>query len=369
MLTEENKKQNDGEQISKTDESELSKDEEPRQELEQISKEIKLGNEGEGEKQDNIVIHTMPERFRIIKVGASKARMTGLLIFGGGGIVLIAMSILLYFFIFRDKASQPIEYQAPSQAFEERKTEVSTELSQEPSDKEVAKEIITEQASPLSEEFRVTTSTPEETIEKATTTPPITSTTSPTSLSLGVDTDGDGLTDKEEALLGTNSQAVDSDGDGYNDLAEIENLYDPADSGKLIDNQAIQKFTNESFGYSLLFPNIWESSTVGGDDSIIFRSPDNQFIQIIVQTNSSKDNIEEWYKKQFKLASLSALRIVQEQNWQGVESEDGLIIYLTGKAKKNYIFIITYNPGTEIVLHYLTIFELVKKSFVIENNL
>ena len=368
MMAEENKKQNDKEQVGRIDKNE-SRQNEINQELKQVSGEIKLESEEGSEEQENIVIHTMPERFRIIKSGASKAKMTGLLIFGGGGIVLIVVSILLYFFIFRDKASQPIEYQAPSQALEERKTEVSTELSQETPEKEPVGETIPEQVSPLSEEPEVATSTPEEITEQATTTPPTTSTTSPASLSLGVDTDGDGLTDKEEALLGTNNQVVDSDGDGYNDLVEIKNLYNPAGPGELIDNQAIQKFTNKGFGYSLLFPGSWEDSTVGGDDSVVFRSPDNQFIQIIVQANISEDNIEEWYKKQFKLTSLSASRIVQEQNWQGVESEDGLIIYLADKTKKDYIFIITYNPGTEIVLHYLTIFELVKKSFVIGSSL
>ena len=35
------------------------------------------------------------------------------------------------------------------------------------------------------------------------------------------DTDGDGLTDKEELDSGTNPLLTDTDGDGYSDMAEI----------------------------------------------------------------------------------------------------------------------------------------------------
>ena len=37
-----------------------------------------------------------------------------------------------------------------------------------------------------------------------------------------VDTDGDGLTDEEELILGTNPQEPDSDGDGLSDIDEVE---------------------------------------------------------------------------------------------------------------------------------------------------
>lgn len=44
---------------------------------------------------------------------------------------------------------------------------------------------------------------------------------------VGVDTDGDGLSDGMEALLGTNPSSPDSDHDGYNDLLEVANGTDP----------------------------------------------------------------------------------------------------------------------------------------------
>lgn len=44
---------------------------------------------------------------------------------------------------------------------------------------------------------------------------------------VGVDTDGDGLSDGMEAFQGTNPNSPDSDGDGYSDLIEVANSTDP----------------------------------------------------------------------------------------------------------------------------------------------
>ncbi|MCU6361143.1 thrombospondin type 3 repeat-containing protein, partial [Enterobacter quasiroggenkampii] len=45
----------------------------------------------------------------------------------------------------------------------------------------------------------------------------------------GVDTDGDGLTDKEEEDLGTDPKNPDTDGDGLTDKEEVDNGTDPLD--------------------------------------------------------------------------------------------------------------------------------------------
>lgn len=44
-----------------------------------------------------------------------------------------------------------------------------------------------------------------------------------------VDTDGDGLSDEEEAIYGTNQFIKDTDGDGYNDCEEVIAGWDPLD--------------------------------------------------------------------------------------------------------------------------------------------
>ncbi|MDD5109938.1 MAG: hypothetical protein PHI63_01830 [Patescibacteria group bacterium] len=51
--------------------------------------------------------------------------------------------------------------------------------------------------------------------------------------SASLDTDGDGLTDQQEQMLGTDPNNPDTDGDGYSDGNEVKNGYNPLGSGKL----------------------------------------------------------------------------------------------------------------------------------------
>ncbi|MBU1202834.1 hypothetical protein KKH39_02220 [Patescibacteria group bacterium] len=49
------------------------------------------------------------------------------------------------------------------------------------------------------------------------------------------DTDGDGLTDYEESVLGTDPNNPDTDGDGYSDGQEMENGYNPLGDGQIFE--------------------------------------------------------------------------------------------------------------------------------------
>ncbi|MBA3047913.1 hypothetical protein KKC83_05090 [Patescibacteria group bacterium] len=179
------------------------------------------------------------------------------------------------------------------------------------------------------------------------------------------DRDQDGLTDKEEILLGCGLDSPDSDSDGYGDLPELLNLYNPSGQGGLIENLNISRYANKTYDYNIYYPANWSQSAVGGDDSIFFKSSDNHFIQIMSQPNAEKSRIEDWYKKQFSAELIKQERMILSENWNGVRSEDGLIVYLTDNSF-NYIFIITYNPGLDNVLEYINIFEMAVKSFEIK---
>ncbi|PLX24956.1 hypothetical protein C0580_03450 [Candidatus Parcubacteria bacterium] len=52
------------------------------------------------------------------------------------------------------------------------------------------------------------------------------------------DTDGDGLTDFMENMLGTDPEEADTDGDGYDDMTEFENDYNPLGEGDVDDYKA-----------------------------------------------------------------------------------------------------------------------------------
>lgn len=65
----------------------------------------------------------------------------------------------------------------------------------------------------------------------------------------GVDTDGDGLSDRGEAAIGTDPAAADTDGDGYADGLEVMNGYSPTGPGRMATNK---QFTSKSAGMIFL---------------------------------------------------------------------------------------------------------------------
>jgi hypothetical protein len=183
----------------------------------------------------------------------------------------------------------------------------------------------------------------------------------------GTDSDNDGLTDKEEFLLNSDLNSDDTDGDGYADLSEVVNLYNPNGEGKLEDSKTVKRYVNNTYSYSLIYPANWSVNKIGEDDSIIFKSGDNHFIQVVVQTNTNIQSIEEWYKSQFNESVISNDRLIEKSGWRGIKNEDGLTIYLTD-SEYIYIYTITYNPGNNKKLEYRNIFEMIVNSFEINSN-
>jgi|GEM_PF-1191670 len=185
----------------------------------------------------------------------------------------------------------------------------------------------------------------------------------------GSDSDSDGLTDKEEELLGADSEKADSDADGYSDLSELNNFYNPAGAGRLAENAGIKKYSDASFNFEILYPAGWSEEKSGGQ-AIILRSPDNHFLQALIQPNAEKEDIEAWYLKQFDITAVPDDWKTEKETldgktvWQGIKSPDGLTMYLTG-ADKEYIYVLTYSPGEGRTLEYLNIFNMVIASFTL----
>jgi len=175
------------------------------------------------------------------------------------------------------------------------------------------------------------------------------------------DDDSDGLSNAEELVLGSNVNSSDSDGDKFKDLEEFNNNYNPAGSGKLSNNTNLGSYLNTTFNFSLLYPVKWDRTIALTDDSVMFTAPNKQFMQILVQPNSSQAEIVEWYQATFNVTNIPNEQLVISESWDGVKAPNGLTIYLTNKDK-SYIFVVTYNLGTLNTLEYKNILDMMLRS-------
>ena len=347
-----------GEEINKLDNATHDRQEE-NAESEASREELK-------KREESIVIHTMPEKFRLNSAKLSKAKAAGIIIILAGGLLIIVVSAMLYYFLFKktasDTADLSLEQPVPA--------EETKEINSNSGEREITKDgegsgkadVGAGQATttvdfpflPGTEIATTTATTTDAQPDSATTTEPL--------ISSDGDSDGDGLTDKEEALLGTNSGMVDSDGDGYGDLQELLNLYNPIGSGGLTNSDYIGEYANNAFAYSVFYPIGWSRSYIGGDDLVMFRAEDRHSISIIVQPNANKIEISEWYKTQTSEEDIEEDRNIFVGSQAAIKSEDGLIVYLTD-SNKDYIYVISYVPAVDDSPIYKNVFALMIKSF------
>ncbi len=375
----------------------------------------------------NIAIFTMPEQFRFAALKKDGSRIIGLFIVIGGGLFIIVLAVLAYRYLFNTKpqtavnetanqaqvqqktnpapsatstatAPPPAPVQDPKEAYLDLKREQAISVnstSTGPTIDEIGE--INEAINGNTATLTVKTKDLQQTgtvvmnlngenwnilteswfvnsvaTSTATSTPESTSTPAQIAgYKPGVDSDANGspgLTDKEDALLGTNPNSKDSDKDGYDDLTEVENLYNPAGDGKITNNKGIKTYLNKTYNYSVFYPAAWSLDAVGGNDSVLIKSnSDDQFFQIIVQPNAEKQSITNWYENQFNVPAVDPSSVVEGNGWEGIATEGGLIIYLTD-AKHNNIYTLTYFPGTENTLDYINLFHLLEKSLTLNQK-
>lgn len=322
-----------------------------------------------GAADSGAVIHTMPKKFLNAHAVNNKAQKTGLIIIIFGIIFMIAIGFALYFFLFKTNNN----FIGPSPA-----ATSTDEAIQEP----VAdNHNLAENSPALSENINASSSAAALNEETATTTVYVdasdiaTASTSEENvgadasttvevLTIGLDSDKDGLTDQEEMILSTSNEKIDSDVDGYDDRAELLNLYNPAGAGKLSINPNIKQYVNNTYGFNLLYPYSWNQANLDGDNSVVFKADNGHFFQVIIMPNNNNEHIEEWYKTQFWNGT-EKYEIISLGDLRAVKSENGLMVYLTDKNQKN-IFAFTYNLGLGKIMEYKNLFEVMIKSFEIK---
>jgi len=183
------------------------------------------------------------------------------------------------------------------------------------------------------------------------------------------DTDADGLTDAEETLLGTSSNAADSDGDTYDDRSELMNGYSPVAVGvSLVDSGLFSAYTNPTYGYSIQYPGTWLADSLDQTNKqVLFISDTEEFFEVLVDENPLNTPIVDWYRGQLSSALAgSDLDVTIVSGRPAVWSLDHLTLY-TGKD--GLVYIITYNKGTRDDISWPTIYELFYKSFTFGNTI
>lgn len=316
---------------------------------------------------NEVVFHVMPSHFKKQTLDAKQAQKTGLIIMVIAIILIISLVLVLaWYFLFNGKNSQNKSNMLPSS-----QTEIATTT-----EKPVITQDVVSPATTSMEVVQATTTTESasSSVFLATSSPATTSdqtsniNQAPLVIASSTDTDGDGLTDAEEAILGTNKDKADTDGDGYSDLAEFIKGYNPAGAGKL-NPKVIGAYQNANF--SLSYPASWQF-TSSGNDSVIFRTSDEQMVQISLQPDIANQSITDWYKAQFGKQEILGSQFISQVDaggnalWQGIFSPNHLTVYLTND-KKQTIASINYDLGFSGKLNYKQIFLFMINSFVLKN--
>lgn len=194
----------------------------------------------------------------------------------------------------------------------------------------------------------------------ATSTPPGSGPTTPRTLQLPTltnDGDGDGLTDAEEPLFGTDPAKADTDGDTYADGLEVEQGYDPAvAAGALLKDSAnFSTYDSTRFGYSVQYPKAWLAKAHDAEGSeVIFSGAGAEFIEVLVVDNPQHLSAQEWYAKQVPGSPVQPSDVptvtAGDNTW--ALSYDGLNAYL---ASGTYLITLSYNigPATEASFYHL----------------
>jgi hypothetical protein len=185
-----------------------------------------------------------------------------------------------------------------------------------------------------------------------------------------IDSDGDGLTNKEEEVLNTEPNKPDTDEDGYIDGLEVFNLFNPRGLApvKIEDSGLVNRYRNPTYKYSILYPIKWLARALDEQNrEVIFTSDTGEFIEIIVSENPERLPLFDWYKTQAPDIDINQIEAVANKSGDpaGIKSPDGLTVYY---AEDNLIFVINYNIGTKTELNFKSIFEMMYRSFVLEES-
>lgn len=192
---------------------------------------------------------------------------------------------------------------------------------------------------------------------------------------LSGDADKDGLTDLEEALIGSSPSSPDSDLDGYLDSAELISGYNPIlnpNSGKpfrLAEAGFISRLTTDFpvNNFQTFYIKGWSVSLIEALHEARVITGTGEMIKISVINNDDQISAANWYLLNHPQITLSQLGNLEFGNFRGVRSPNGLGVYITD-PKRDKIYAFEYDLDTASEFRYPTIFEMIIRNFQLVNE-
>ncbi|MCC7357695.1 fibronectin type III domain-containing protein [Candidatus Uhrbacteria bacterium] len=178
----------------------------------------------------------------------------------------------------------------------------------------------------------------------------------------GLDTDSDGLTDLEEALLHSDPKNPDTDNDGFLDGNEAFHLYNPNGRApaRLLDAKLVKQ-VDASIGYSFQLPNDWIFTlTIKDGSKASVKTAGKEHFEISVEDNPKQLAILDWYlQKNPNVKAEHVLKYRTKRGYEGIIGADLLTRYLPWGDK---IFVFNYVLEGEPFINYQTLFSLMMNS-------
>lgn len=180
----------------------------------------------------------------------------------------------------------------------------------------------------------------------------------------GVDSDGDGLTNSEETLLGSDPNITDSDGDGFADGSEVQNGYDPAMAKSALAQSANMK--TEKIGTVIFaMPNTWKRNPGPAGTTVLYTgTPASINVEMGAFTGSS--GLLSWLIAQN--AGTSVADYTTGDNMNGADvvySKNRLTAWL---LVENTVYTLRYSTNGANTLDFGMLFEYMVKSATMAKN-
>ena len=175
-------------------------------------------------------------------------------------------------------------------------------------------------------------------------------------ISEGIDSDLDALTDVEETLYRTDIAKADTDGDGFSDGSEVTNLFSPMAKGvALVTDDQVQKQSWN--GWFFLLPKAWKVSAQ--ESSMMISTLSGSSFTMTATPNSQHLSVSLWLESS---AGTSGMKSFKTKNGlDAMQSADGLTTYV---ATDDTVLQVTYAVGSDASYEYRTTYAMLINSLI-----